>query len=53
MSALDAFDLTLTDGLRAVGPLGHSPSSFCTQNNKVGGEEGGAEKGNSSRWRIS
>ena len=49
MSALDAFSLTLTDGLQAVGPLGHVPSSFCMQK-QSGGEEGGAEKGNSSRW---
>ena len=47
MSALDAFSLTLT-GSRVVGPLGHVPPSFSTQTTKWG--EGGAEKGNSSRW---
>ena len=49
MSALDAFSLTLTDGLRAVGPLGHVPDSFCMQTTKWG-EDGGEEKGKSSRW---
>ena len=37
MSALDAFSLTLTDGLEALGPLGHVPSSFCMQTTKWGG----------------
>ena len=39
MSALDAFSLTLTDGLRAVGPLRTRSFLILHADNKVG--EGG------------